>query len=115
MSGSVIPMNATATTGSSAIPPGATVETPRITLLAESFHCLRGKPGVRPWDPLKLNRWGKSGASHGEKCAVRFILSVWNPYHRWTIGKFDFQDAMGVWDDEIRAAFVAWCRSPWWP
>ncbi len=82
----------------------------RVTLLADSFPALRKAPGVAPWDEKKFVRWMKSGVSHGELCAARFVLSVWNHYDY----KFDMHEAMGVWDNDNLAAFVAWAKAPWW-
>lgn len=88
----------------------------RMSALAERFHTLEGRPGVRPWDPVELERsaredgWAGSGARH----ATAFVLSVWNPRADWTL-RFDLVSAWGVWDDRHRAAFRSWLDAPWWP
>jgi len=92
----------------------------RMTALVESFPTLVGLAGVRPWDAVQfdLNR----GLSHGGRCAQQFVLSVWNPSTStmprgkgWRCGRFDLQDALCVWDDRHRRAFLAWASQPWWP
>ena len=82
----------------------------KVSLLADSFPALRSAPGVAPWDEESFAEWMRSGVSHGEYCAAQFVLAVWNHYDH----KFDPMDALGVWDEGNRAAFVAWARSPWW-
>lgn len=88
----------------------------KMTKLALSFPALSGADGVKPWDAERLEAWLRSGApGHGAKCAGRFVLSVWNPYHEWRAGRFDVHEALGCWDARHSAAFVAWISSPWWP
>jgi hypothetical protein len=88
----------------------------RMTVLAESFPTLRQADGVNPWNVDRFESWLLSGApGHGAKCAGRFVLSVWNPYHAWRSSNFDLHEALGCWDDPHRAAFAAWVRAPWWP
>ncbi len=72
------------------------------------------KTGASPFDALKLNE-SFNGASHGEKVSINFLLNVWNPGEEWTSGKFDALDALGIWDNTKRAAFVEWASEPWWP
>jgi hypothetical protein len=57
----------------------------------------------------------RGGLCHGGKCALQFIGSVWNPSEKRKCGKFDLHEALGVWDEEHRAAFTAWASDPWWP
>lgn len=88
--------------------------------LAHSFPTLRGFRG--PWN-IDAFRHHARGLSHGGRAAAAFVLSVWNPVENKKPGRgsphcglrFDLQDALGVWDSEHRAAFVAWAREPWWP
>lgn len=80
--------------------------------LAHNFPTLRSFEG--PWDAQRFEAWARSKSS-GEKHAVRFVLSVWNPTTKWKVGRFDLHDAMGTWDPEHRTAFAAWAREPWWP
>jgi hypothetical protein len=91
-----------------------------IVALAESFPALRGKLEgcgltAKGWDVDKLIKY--SGPwSHGEKVAALFVACVWNPSYaaskKW---RFDTIDAISVWDNKNRAAFVAWCKNPVWP
>jgi hypothetical protein len=88
----------------------------RMSALAESFHSLAGRPGVRPWDPDKLDRAAaKGGWTGAEVDAARFVLDVWNSHASWAVGRFNFFQAYGRWDEQNRAAFLAWARDPWWP
>jgi hypothetical protein len=86
----------------------------KMTALAETFPCMRGVPGVDPWEPEELNRWAAGPASSGEKQVVRFLLSVWNRYEEWECGRFDAMEALLVWDAENRKAFATWAADPWW-
>jgi len=89
----------------------ATTEVDRIMPLAESFPCLRGAPGVRPWDADKLAAWVPV-ASHGERCAALFVLHVWNHIHVWPCGSFDIMEAINIWDEGNLAAFQRWAADP---
>lgn len=83
----------------------------RMFKLAESFPALRGKIGTR-WDSRQLEDWA-GVCSSGELHAVKFVLHVWNFLHPWACGPFEVTEAMGVWDDGNRAAFLAWAVFPW--
>lgn len=104
----------------------------RMSALAESFHVLEGRPGVRPWDAavfyasLKAGGW-TSGAS---RQAGLFVLTVWNSTHDWQLPLYTWKGdkqvkageerwnsvlAIGGWDDRNRAAYRAWCAAPWFP
>jgi hypothetical protein len=88
----------------------------RMAALATTFPGLAQADGVFPWEAEHFERWLRSGApGHGAKYAGQFVLSVWNPYTEWKSGRFDLHEALGIWDNPHRAAFVAWVRSPWWP
>jgi hypothetical protein len=87
----------------------------RMTELALRFPSMRGAPGVNPWDPEKLVYWGAGGASSGERRTARFLLTVWNRYAEWEIGRFDIFEALNVWDLPHREAFLLWAADPWWP
>jgi hypothetical protein len=83
--------------------------------LARSLPCLkRVFEEVHPWDAVWLDRWACS-ASHGERASAQFILAVWDPAQEWRCGRFDAMDALRVWDEGHRAAFLAWAKEPWWP
>lgn len=88
----------------------------RMTALALSFPTMELADGVKPWNALRFARWVRSAApGHGARCAGKFLLSVWSPYTRWKACRFDLHEALGVWDPEHQAAFLAWVRAPWWP
>lgn len=91
-----------------------------IIALADSFPCLRGKVEgcgftAANWD---VDKWVKYSRpwSHGERCAAMFVATVWNwsdaKLKKW---KFDAIDAVSVWDNGNRDAFVAWSKNPVWP
>ena len=87
----------------------------RIVQLAKSFACLRKAPGVAPWDAnIVDDRAATDIPSHGEKCSAQFILAVRNPDHEWQSGKFDLMEALRIWDDPSRQAFLAWVAKLWW-
>jgi hypothetical protein len=88
----------------------------RMTEIAERFHALRGAPGVRPFDPERLDAWAVTAAtSEAMADCARFVLGVWNQSAPWRCGRFDAMRALGRWDAEHRAAFVAWARDPYFP
>lgn len=72
------------------------------------------KSGANPWDAKTLEV-NFDGASHGEKCVISFLLNVWDPGGDWSCGKFDVIDAMGIWNEKERDAFLIWAIKPWWP
>ena len=72
------------------------------------------KQGAKPWDALVLEK-NYAGASHGEKCIIAFLLNVWDPGGNWSCGKFDAIDALAVWGEAERDAFLLWAIKPWWP
>lgn len=88
----------------------------RMLALANTFPCLRRK-GITQWDSAALERESRPW-SWGERCAVVFLLSVWNPFDYaadFGLQPWDLHEALKGWDDECRAAFVAWAAAPWWP
>lgn len=85
--------------------------TERIQIIAMRFHCLERLPFVRKWDAIALDQWALV-ASHGERCAAQFVLSVWNCFDTPRCGKFDVIEAFNVWDTDHRAAFLAWALNP---
>ena len=88
----------------------------RIRRLAYSFPSLRTYyGGVKPWNASELDEWAAGPASHGEKVTARLLLAIWDPNHTWTAGRFDVMEALRVWDDEHREAFLEWASDPWWP
>jgi len=112
----------------------ATTESPTLprtireamTQLCESFHGLRGAPGVRPWDQDLFARWASAGSpTEATRLAAAFVLAVWNGCTPrdggwWNkrplrVGRFDPVEAIARWDHEHKAAFLAWCDNPFWP
>lgn len=85
--------------------------------LCERFHVLDAEiPGVRPWDPVKLDRWLRTGpgCTSATRHAALFVLHVWNQ-GPWKAGAFDATKAIACWDGRNRAAFLSWAAAPWWP
>jgi hypothetical protein len=90
--------------------------TGQMTAFARTFPCLRESPGTQLWDALVFDGWAaESPLSHGELVTAQFILAVWDPAGTWRCGRFDLMEALGVWDEPHRAAFLAWASEPWWP
>jgi len=107
----------------------------RMVSLCQRFPTLRTADGTDPWNPDRLLRWLlTSGApTGGSRHAAKFVLSVWNTSTDWgayarqpvsegglglvdvEFEAFNVVHAMGVWDDEHQAAFMAWCELPFWP
>jgi hypothetical protein len=96
--------------------------------LCALFPALEDVPGTNPWDQMKVLSWlAEVGASHGERCAAIFVLSVWNSGTDWSemakengldhenVPRFDLFEAMGVWDNQNHSAFLAWAQNPFWP
>jgi hypothetical protein len=87
----------------------------RVRLLAQEFPSLWNAPGVSPWNAVTVDEWASSGRpSHGELCTARFILAVWEPNENWRAGRFDVMEALRVWDEPHRTAFLRWAAAPWW-
>ena len=87
----------------------------RIRLLAQNFPSLWNAHGIRPWNALTFNLWAaEGGLSHGELCTARFLLSVWDTDGNWSAGKFCIMEALRVWDQTHRTAFLEWAADPWW-
>ena len=88
----------------------------QMTLLARSFPSVAKATGIDPWDANALDRWmAETPLSHGEVSTARFLLAVWDPANAWRCGRFELMEAVRVWDDRHRAAFLAWAKAPWWP
>ncbi len=85
--------------------------------LASMFPLLAGKPGTEPWDSLRLDRWAASDGCHDDAAlfAARFCLKVWNPYEKRACGAFELFEAWAHWDDQHRAAALAWLEAPFYP
>jgi hypothetical protein len=88
----------------------------RMSGLALSFPGLVGAPGTLPFDAEALDAWAAAGGiGNGSQHAARFVLSVWNYRAERAAGPFNAVHALGVWDADHRAAFLAWAQDPWWP
>ena len=88
------------------------IEKHRWQALVDSFQL--PKKGVDPWDALELAE-KFTGASHGERCVIQFLLNLWDAGGNWECGKFDVIEAYSVWDEKNRNAFLGWATDPWWP
>jgi hypothetical protein len=100
-----------------------------MTTLARSFPSLRGADGVDPWDLERFARWLCAGTGGGAARAGRLVLHVWNAAadHREfgrelgiefaddCLQPFNLSEALGVWDEEHKRAFIAWVEAPFWP
>ena len=87
----------------------------RMNRLAHQFESLAAAPGLRPWSPGLLARWGRGcGYGSSELSAVRFVLWVWAPRVIWPCGRFELFEALLSWGASERLAFMAWAARPWW-
>lgn len=77
--------------------------------LAQTFPSHRR---LASWDAKAVDHRATHGASDGEKVTARFLLSVWNQWEAWKIGRFDLFEALQVWDPMHLAAFRAWMADP---
>lgn len=90
----------------------------RMSRLALEFPTLRGGvPGIAPWRPLMLDHWVvTSGAvTSASRCAVQFLLHVWDDSTDWQCGAFSIRRAYGCWDAEHWATFESFVRWPFMP
>ena len=86
----------------------------KMSRLAERFRSLRGKPGVRPWVPGRLDEHGQGpGVTPRDLHAIRFVLHVWNHSTRWRSGAFNLGLALSAWSDRERDVFSQWAGDPW--
>jgi DNA primase len=84
-----------------------------MTELARTFPALRNLFDTSlTWDPESLDDHAFT-LSKGERCALQFILHVWNQHTRWNCGRFNVFEAMDLWDHKHRAAFLSWASNPW--
>src|SRR5579862_4008540 len=92
----------------------------RIAQLASTFASMRGRAGIMegipPWNAEAVDSWAASSApSHGQRVTAQFLLAVWDPAAQWNCGQFDLMEALRVWDQPHRDAFLRWAADPWWP
>lgn len=92
---------------------------PEITALARKLPTfaagspLASTPGIEPFDAMALFKWAQKGrCSSGEKLAALFVLTAFNPevYGR----RFNFGEAIRVWDRDHRAVLSAFILDPHW-
>lgn len=93
-----------------------------MTALCKKFPTLADADGIDPWDVHRFMAWLNGPApGSGASLAGRFVLTVWNRDTDWTEcglgppGRFNVVHAIGVWDDEHRAAFSEWVEAPFFP
>lgn len=86
----------------------------KMQALIDSFPSLkrRGMKWSGPYsaDSCLYFKKQMKAMSHGEKCAAKFVLMVYNHYDN----KFDFNDAMGVLDQESVEVIRQWMANRWW-
>lgn len=84
-----------------------------IAEIANRFPTLRVTPDAWDVDGF-MQRLGV--ASTGERHAMLFVANVWNQSYALDEGwQFDAVEALALWDDHHRAAFIAWANDPRWP
>lgn len=99
--------------------------------LCIGFPSLRDAPGTDPFDAETLLDWALGPVStSGSWHAVLFCLQVWNSTTDWCaaaktwgllkknakrFAPFNFVRAFQTWDDEHRAAFMAYAELPFNP
>jgi len=85
----------------------------KMATLARSFPCMAKAPGAKLWDSNAFDHWAYDAPiSRCELVTVRFLLAVWDRDFNWKCSRFDLMDAMSIWDEQHRAAFLAWARDP---
>jgi hypothetical protein len=83
-----------------------------------SFPSLRSRFESMPPGTFDADRLAEELGvlSHGERHAALFLLNVWNPgYARENAWHFDAVEALAVWDEPHRRAFLAWAAHPLFP
>lgn len=73
--------------------------------LEEALAAAAAHPG---WSPLARL------LARPTEVSVEQVLRELHQAEVWNVGPFSLHDAFGVWDDQHRAAFVAWAKNPWW-
>jgi|GEM_PF-4980287 len=95
---------------------------PEMTALLKRFPVLQHKLtywpcGVSENGIVKNAYWG---ACSGEKCAIEFLLSVWDPGFDWSergFRNFNLAHAVGVFGGAGREveAIIGWLQKPFFP
>lgn len=90
----------------------------RMSKLAQEFPTLREEvPGVAPWDAWLIDDWSATSgqATSGSRCAVQFLLYVWDPGAEWRSGAFSLREAYGTWDYAHWQVLERFIRVPFFP
>lgn len=90
----------------------------RMTDLALQFPTLHQEvPGISPWNALKLDHWTSTSGTmrDGQRCAVQFVLYVWDPQANWQSGPFSLREAYGRWDLAHWTVFQRFIQNPFFP
>lgn len=87
----------------------------RLHDLGCTFPSLRSKLKKAEWlDLTTLENFAEGNApTPSADHAARFILALWSRGEE-KLTPFDAVTALIVWDEEHRAAFLAWAANPWW-
>jgi hypothetical protein len=85
-----------------------------LTQLAEAFVCLRGAPGVRPFEAARLSEWSRTtDITRQQRDCAEFVLHV--AQARADSGaRFDPLETMERLDPTSRAVLVEWAQHAWW-
>ena len=105
----------TVTLGRSHPPPMRAAES-KIIEIAKRFPALQHHvENLTSWDIDRFMEW-LPRASTGERHAMLFIASVWNPRYALEMEwRFNIVVAAGEWDQQHHNAFLAWAMKPEWP
>lgn len=77
--------------------------------LATRFPALKNAAGVWPFSPNQLDIWAAEHEREPKALqAARFVLHLWNRQAMWECGKFDFLEALDIWDDSHVRPFLEW-------
>jgi len=86
--------------------------------LARSFPTLEGCTPIDPgdWDIGRFIAKADASLSSGGIHAALFVASVWHWDWPKSHGReFRIAEAMCVWDEQHRRAFLQWCEDPFFP
>lgn len=95
----------------------------KIKQVAETFPSLKGRQILETEEPHDgqflphkfLERVYASGAGKGATDAALFIADLWDGGTGSDREHFDLFVALGSWDADHKAAFLAWVNAPVWP
>jgi hypothetical protein len=80
----------------------------RVPSLARRFPCLKGAPGLTPFDPEVFYAWVMTKSS--DSSAKHAGLLILNLLGDGVWPKFDAVRAISIFDDENRVIFANWAR-----